>query len=191
MKFLPSNEFVYIPLCCVFYFVNKKYTKCLVSKSPYTHWWWKSTNVVHIWSCLLSHKKKRKIYDRVWVHGVMVLVTILTLFFPFFQTRWVSLFLVCCFGCFELSRENAKMVEIHREKRKREATKIINTENGRREKKRSALLSQWSVAYNRQKWLLFYDCLRLGLSPLIFITRRQHSRLRLFFLFFFFSFWWH
>ena len=61
---------------------------------------------------------------------------------PFFQTRWVSLFLVCCFGCFELSRENAKMVEIHREKRKREATKIINTENGRREKKRSALLSQ-------------------------------------------------
>jgi hypothetical protein len=34
------------------------------------------------------------------------------------------------------------MVEIHREKRKREATKIINTENGRREKKRSALLSQ-------------------------------------------------
>jgi hypothetical protein len=55
---------------------------------------------------------------------------------PFFSL------LVCCFGCFELSRENAKMVEIHREKRKREATKIINTENGRREKKRSALLSQ-------------------------------------------------
>ena len=92
---------------------------------------------------------------------------------PFFQTRWVSLFLVCCFGCFELSREIAKMVEMHREKRKREATKIISSENGRREKKEVRyILSDLLHIIDRSDFC-FYYWFRLEISPLIFITRCQ------------------
>ena len=113
------------------------------------------------WSCVLSRGKAQDL--RPCLRCVMVLVTALVLFFSLLPSQWALLFLVCCLGCFELSRRNAKMVKMCRENKKREATKIINWEE---EKKRSALHSQWSVAYNRQQWLLFYGCLRLGLSPL-------------------------
>ena len=118
----------------------------------------------------------------------MVLVTMLTLFFPF-QTWWVSLFLVCCLGCLELSREIAKMVEMHREKRKREATKIISSENGRREKKEVRyILSDLLHIIDRSDFC-FYYWFRLEISPLIFITRCQLTTFSSFLPFSLFSSW--